>query len=265
VAAPDKRRRSIGKYEEEWSRVRGLAADLIAGGERDLSRVVRRVEAEWREMDAEPAPGVSLGEPVTLPRAALVGGRRDLILSVLRAACTPGTGLVVELGSGSGINLVNLHLWGGPRVPYYALEPTEAGRDCARLLAGLDRHLRLEARPFDFEAPRYDLPAGHEHVLAFTCHSIEQVTELPPEAITGLFGLGASVTGVHFEPIGWHLREGSDHDAAREWGMKKRYNRNLWPLLMKLADEGEISIETAVPDIIGDKRRNASTLVVWRR
>jgi hypothetical protein len=27
---------------------------------------------------------------------------------------------------------------------------------------------------------------------------------------------------------------------------------------------GEIRIDTVVPDIIGDNRRNASTLVVWR-
>ena len=264
MATPEKRRRSIGKYEGEWGRVREIAESVIASGERDLSRVLRLVEAKWRGMSAEPAEGLAFGEPIVIPDAALFGGRRDLILSVLRNACRPETGLVAELGSGSGINLLNLHLWGGPRVPYFALEPTEQGRACVTLLAGLDRDLELTAQPFDYESPRYDLPRA-EHALVFTSHSIEQVTDLPREAITSLFGLGRSVTGVHFEPIGWHLREASSDDAARQWGEKKRYNRNLWALLTGLAAEGEIEIETAVPDILGDKRRNASTLVVWQR
>jgi hypothetical protein len=264
VPTPEKRRRSIGKYEGEWGRVREIAERVIASGEHDLSRALRLVEAEWRGMTAEPAEGLAFGEPVVLPDAALFGGRRDLIVSVLRSACRPDTGVVVELGAGSGINLLNLHLWGGPRVPYLMLEPTEQGRACALLLAGLDPGLQLTARPFDYESPRYELPpAGH--ALVFSSHSVEQVTDLPREAITGLFDSGAALTGVHFEPIGWQLRDAPPDDPARRWAEKKAYNRNLWALLRELAAEGELELETAVPDLIGDNRRNASTLVVWRR
>jgi hypothetical protein len=258
-------RRAIGKYEGEWGRLREIAEQVIASGERDLSRVVRLLEAEWRGMTAEPAEGLAFGEPIVVPDATLFGGRRDLILSVLRNACRPDTGAVVELGSGSGINLLNLHLWGGPRVPYYAFEPTEQGRALSARLAALDRTLVLKTGDFDFLTPRYDLPPGVEHAVVLTSHSIEQVTDLPREAITGMFRLAREVTGVHFEPIGWHLREPSPDDPARAWAEKKRYNRNLWPLLNELAAAGEIEIETAVPDILGDKRRNASTLVVWQR
>ena len=264
MASAEKGRRSIGKYERTWGGLREIAERVIDSGERDLSRAVRLVEAEWRGMTAEPADGLAFGESVVLPDAALFGGRRDLILSVLRAACRPETGIVVELGSGSGINLLNLHLWGGPRVPYYALEPTEQGRACATLLAGLDDGLRLIAHPFDYESPRYDLPRVG-HALVFTSHSIEQVTELPREVVTALFDLGESVTGVHFEPIGWQLREASADDPARAWAEKKRYNRNLWALLSALEAEDELRIVTVVPDIIGDNRRNASTLVVWHK
>ena len=43
------------------------------------------------------------------------------------------------------------------------------------------------------------------------------------------------------------------------------YNSNLWPLLRELEAEGELRIETVVPDLIGIKPHNASTLVVWHR
>jgi hypothetical protein len=238
----------VEEYDIIWSGIRDRAAALIAEGETDLSRVVRRLEREWRDMSLEPKGGTAFGKVVVLPRAALLGARR-----------------VVELGSGWGQNLLNLHLWGGPKVPYFALEPSASGRECVELLAGLAPGLELTAVPFDFQRPSYELPRENEHVLVFTAHSIEQVTELEPEALTGLFALGRSLTVVHFEPIGWQIGETEVTAGSREHAFDKAYNRNLWPLLNQLAGAGEITIETALPDLIGHKKRNASTLVVWKR
>jgi hypothetical protein len=227
--------------------------------------VLRSIEAKWRRMETEPVEAIVLGEVVTLPRALLVAGRRELIVRVLARACGSDTGMVVELGSGWGQNLIDLYLGGGPRVPYYALEPTAEGRACTEFLAALAPELELSAFGFDFERPEYDLPRGNEHVLVFTCHSIEQITELPSAAITGLFGLGKRVTGVHFEPITWQLGDGSGTGAAREHARRKRYNKNLWPLLRELADAREIEIDSVVPDIVGLKPHNPATLVIWCR
>jgi len=255
----------VEEYDAIWSGIRDRAAAVVAEGERDLSRVVRRLEREWRDMSMEPKGGTAFGKVVVLPRAALIGGRRDVFMHVLLTACTPATSMVVELGSGWGHNLLNLHLWGGPKVPYFALEPSVPGRECVELLAALEPRLELTVLPFDLGRPRYELPTGSEHVLVFTAHSIEQVSELPHETLIGLFALGRSITVVHFEPIGWQLGENEVTAASREHALEKGYNRNLWPVLTELADVGEISIETAIPDLIGHKKRNASSLVVWRR
>jgi hypothetical protein len=256
----------LEQYGRKWRRLHDLAAVAVEAGEHDLSRVLRLVEAEWRSMNVKPVEALVLQKIVTLPRAVLVGGRRDLITRVLAGACTPRTSMVVELGSGWGQNLLDLYLAGGPRTArYYALEPTEEGRECVEFLANLAPDLELTALPFDFEEPRYELPTDNEHVLVFTCHSIEQITELPLEAITGLFGLGASLTVVHFEPIGWQIGGGTVAAATEEHSQRRRYNQNLWPLLGGLADAGEIQIKTVAPDIIGLKITIASSLVVWRR
>jgi hypothetical protein len=259
----DDRRRTIDRYEGKWESVREFAAGIVESGERDLSRAVRRVEAEERDLSLEPQAGIALGERVTLPRAAMTGARRDLIQRILLDACRPDTEMVVELGSGGGMNLLNLHLWGGPRVPYQALEPTASGRACAETLAALDPELDLTTAPFDFERPRYDgLPRKEAHVLVFTVHAIEQVTDLPHEAITGLFGLAASVTGVHFEPVGWQV-VGEPDPAARDYAVRQRYNRNLWALLRDLDTAGELRVERVAPDLFGDKYKNPGTLIVW--
>jgi hypothetical protein len=259
----DDRRRTIDRYEGKWESVREFAAGVVESGERDLSRAVRLVEAQERELSLEPQAGMALGERVTLPRAAMTGARRDLIQRILLDACTAETAIVIELGSGGGLNLLNLHLWGGPRVPYHALEPTASGRACTEILAALDPALELTTAPFDFEQPGYDvLPRADAHVLVFTVHSIEQVTELPREAIAGLLELGPFVTGVHFEPVGWQVVDEPD-PTSRDYALRQRYNRNLWPLLRELEAGGELTIETVVPDLFGDKYKNPGTLIVW--
>jgi hypothetical protein len=260
---PDDRRRTIDRYEGKWGSVADFAAAVVESGERDLSRAVRLVEAEERELSLEPQSGMALGSPVTLPRAAMTGARRDLIQRILLEACTPETEMVVELGSGGGLNLLNLHLWGGPRVPYRALEPTDSGRRCTEILAALDPGLDLMTAPFDFEQPRYD-PLGRvdRHVLVFTVHSIEQVTELPREALTGLLDRCPSMTCVHFEPVGWQIVDQPDR-ASHEYAVRQRYNRNLWPLLQELEAGSALKVETVVPDLFGDKYKNPGTLIVW--
>ena len=253
----------VEEYDAIWSGIRDRAAAVVAEGERDLSRVVRRLEREWRDMSMEPKGGTAFGKVVVLPRAALIGGRRDVFMHVLLTACTPATSMVVELGSGWGHNLLNLHLWGGPRVPYYALEPAESGRACTDVLAALEPDLDLTTAPYDYERPDYGvLPAGNAHVLVFSVHSIEQVTDLPRETVTGLLGLGTRVTGVHFEPVGWQIVDEPDQ-ASHEYALRQRYNRNLWPLLQELERAGDLTVETVTPDLFGDKYKNPGTLIVW--
>ncbi|HEY7690884.1 MAG TPA: hypothetical protein VH816_00945 [Gaiellaceae bacterium] len=250
------------KYEGVWGALRDVAA-RVAADEPDLSRAVRLVEAEQRNLSLEPLGGIALGTPVTLPRAALFGGRRDLIQRALLEACVPETSMVVELGSGPGLNLLDLYLWGGPRVPYYALEPTESGRACTTVLAELDPDLDLRTAAYDYRRPDYEaLPTGNPHVLVYTVQSIEQMTTLSREVVTGLFALGDRVTGVHFEPVGWQILEEpgtSQHGYATRQG----FNRNLWPLLQELEREGELTIDSVAPNVFGHKVKNACTLIVW--
>ena len=177
-------------YGQKWAGLRDQAAALVGAGEHDLSRVLRLVEADWRSADASPMKAPVFGTVVTLPRAALVAGRRDLIARAIAAQARPETAFVAELGAGWGQNLLDLWLVGGPRVPYFALEPTPEGRACAEYLASLDSDLDLTAGDVDLEHPVYDLPTGVEHAVAFTVHSVEQISELPREAITRLFDLG---------------------------------------------------------------------------
>lgn len=119
-------------------------------------------------------------------------------------ACLADTGLVVELGSGCGLNVLDIYVWGGPaRARYCGLELSQSGRECAQNLAALEAGLDFQSIPFNYYAPNYTiLPEETGHVLVFSSHSIEQIRILPERTITGLLDRYPSVTGVHFEPIG---------------------------------------------------------------
>lgn len=252
-------------YERVWAEVAD-AAERHAAREGSLARALRLTEAEWIGASLEAADGTAYGKRVVLPKAALHGARRALHSHVLSTAL-PEADLVVELGSGWGNNLLDLHLAGGPRARFFALEPTRFGRAAVERLAALDPSLDLTTLYFDYERPDYRaLPSGRR-LLVFTSHSIEQISQLPEAVITGLFSLAEEIVGVHFEPVGWQIRPdtGIEAGARRDYSLANGYNENLWPLLNELAVAGELTIETVVPDIVHHKVWNASSLIVWRR
>ena len=134
---------------------------------------------------------------------------------------------------------------GGPRrATYFALEPSQSGRTCFSLLASLEPALTALSAAYDYSQPCYDdVPRGHAHALVFTSHSIEQVPELKREILTELFSLASELTVVHFEPVGWQIRAERGLEAARvgatkEYSEAKKYNRNLWELLVDLENSG---------------------------
>lgn len=256
----------MAEYQRVWGDVLALLKQQTAAGERSLARVLRSTEATWRRMDASPADGIAYGRPVRMPRSSLYAAKQALLVRAVAAECRADTGLVVELGSGWGQNLADLYLAGGPgNAAYRGLELTPTGRACTGLLAGLDSDIDLVALPFDYRVPDYDaLPRGNRHVVVFSYHSIEQIPQLREDVITGLLDLGATVSGVHFEPVGWqidgHLPE---LGATEEYARRQDYNLNFLALLGNLRDRGVIEISAIVPDIIHFKPFNASTLVVW--
>lgn len=260
-------------HDQLWGAVRMAIATAIERGETELSRVVRVVEAVWREMDDSPSNGTAFGGPVTLPRAALIGGRQALRMRSLAAACLKDTDLVLELGCGWGLNLADFYLGGGPRdASYFGLDLSSEGVECLRLLATLrGGPAHFYGGKFNMMEPEYSmLPHCSGHLLVFSFHAIEQVQNLREEVITGLFEISERVTGVHHEPVGWQIRESlgiqqASSGATRENSARSAYNENLWRILSDLESRGEIRITKRIPDIFGHKNKNASSLIVWER
>ncbi len=257
--------------EEKWPSVLAKIDALLASGETSLARALTIAVNDLGNRDPDRFIRIMIrGEPITLPMSFAYGGNQSYISSHLRNLTDRNIGAVVELGSGFGRNLFWLWLQGGPRdVPYVAYEYTAAGRACAERLSTLEPALNLVSAPFDFNAPEFAaLGDVHGDVLVFTCHSFEQVPEASREVYDALLDLAKPVRCVHFEPIGWQIREESEvvslHGSSKEHATKHDYNRNLWSLLKQLETEGAIVTEVVEPEFMCINPKNGTSLVQWR-
>jgi len=251
--------------DEKWPAIEGAIAEVCAaeGSAPDPARVVAQVaRAEMGVLPAESDMIVN-GHPERLSLSLATGAYQSLVVETVLSHCTPETDLVVELGSGWGRNLMCLWLAGGPAgARYVAAEFTETGRRASAQLAALTPAMSFAALPFDYRAPDLTALAPGRTAVVFTAHSIEQVSELPDVLIEAIAGTAASITCVHFEPVGWQIDD-SLAGSSREYARHHDYNLNLVELLGRHADARTISVDGIQAEHIGLNPDNATSVVTW--
>ena len=272
ITREEEARRPNHRYEEIWFRYLSKIATIAESGETSLSRVIdwltfgesRKAFPAGLEMNYWLGKLVPM-EPVELTARAMIAR-----IAPLSAATRSDTDAVVELGSGTDSNLISFWVTSGPRnAEYHAYEMAEAGRLSTEALAKFDTSLSIHTHAFDYYHPDYSsLTGGSRHLLLFTCGSIEQIAELPREAIAGLLDKAEAVSGVHLEPVGWQMTAEADLDEIdrkhRQRCAKYRYNRNLWGLLNDLQNEGLIRIDRTIRNLTG-RPNHPATLICWTK
>jgi hypothetical protein len=134
---------------------------------------------------------------------------------------------VIELGSGFGRNLLNLHaaLPAELQPDFHACELTAVGRSVTERLHGLTDGMRLQVHPLDYYQPDLSFLKGEERVLFFTYHSIEQIPELGRQVFDEAVLRSGSCTGLHFEPVGWQADASLRSARASRSGLRGRVGR----------------------------------------
>jgi hypothetical protein len=251
---------------EKWPAVEQIIARTVAGGERNLARVVAKTAREERRLLADalsPRLTCMSGTRIELPAAVAMAAHEALVVESVIAACAPDTELVVELGAGWACNLANVWLRGGPPAArYVAGEVTQAGRRAAERIAALHPEFDLQAVPFDLLEPDIDLGRPAAQAVVFTCHGIAAVPMVPEAAIDSIIAVAREVKCIHVEPIGWQIREDLDAESA-QYALHHDYNRNLWSVLRAAEAEGKLALERVELDVVGANPLHSSSLVVW--
>lgn len=174
---------------------------------------------------------------------------------------------IVELGSGYGRNLFNIHLHGGPRnVPYYAGEYTENGVALCDKLAALDDTLDIRSVHFDHTAPDFSFLGGEKRLLMFTCHSIEAVSTIPDDYFQRLAAAAEHVTCVHFEPFGFQVTNDCEATARqRDEFVAKGWNTNFYAVFKQAIAEGHVTFTYLRQNAFLNIEYNQTSVVQWKK
>jgi len=263
-------------YAQTWEKRFGLIQQITEGNgiaENDLPRVlasVARGNEKTRGDGFAPTTYVAFDTPVELPLRPAQRLHRGAVTEMVHDSCTETTDLIVELGSGWGEHLFNIWLEGGPRnAEYVACEIEEWGRKCSMLLQELEPRIALSTAFFDYRQPDFStLPKHRREAVVYSVQSVEQVDFLGDDLVTKMLGIADNVSGLHFEPVGWQMIPDADkkpHTLAHEERCRtKKYNENLWPLLQRHADKGDIEITQSIPNFFGHIY-NPVSLIAWRK
>ncbi len=300
-------------YEAHWSRLRDEMAGAFAAGlpldallaRHDALNEVRyqgfiapQIARYLGRLDRRGFADVAAPDRLIVAEGRYHARQRADQFAVLSGAVSalidPGVDCIVEFGAGLGVNLARLALVLGPQglnPTYVACEPAAGGRDFATRLFARGEH-RFEAHRFDYLAPEFGFLRPFRRILAFTCHSIEQVSVLGPAFHDGLLRLPLAA-GLHLEPVGWqrftniaaavaeaHRSAAGldwyrrDHEYVLDdahlvensaaWAAASLYNTDLLGQIGRLVDEGRVALAALAYEIVGENPFNPSTLIAWR-
>jgi hypothetical protein len=276
------------QYEAYWSEVRGCVERVLSQNPQTLAHALRMIQGDMtsarppkaRRLRFRPLAAVMTGKPLPPLAAADLYPlmARWMTADIVARFCDERTGRIVELGSGWGANLFQLRSGGGPRdAEYAAFEYTEAGRQVTQMLAALDPAMKLSVHRFDYFHPDFSPLSLPLPTVAFSNHSIEQITKLGGGFFESLLAVPGLQRVVHIEPVGWQLRGSAEDLLSRilpptlSWRLDFRrrarrhgYNTDLIPLLRTLERNNRIVIELVLPDHIGANPLNPGTVIVWR-
>lgn len=175
---------------------------------------------------------------------------------------------VVELGCGYGRNLFKIfYNGGGVNLRYFGGEFTSSGVEMARKLASIEPNMRAEFFHFNHLKPKFDknLDFG-KRVLVFTCHTIEQVKEIPDNWFKVVASIAPFVRCIHAEPFGFQICNlGEASKNHKDYFIQNGWNLNFASTLKKANQNGDIIIEDAMLEYsCGTDPFNPTSIAVWR-
>lgn len=177
-----------------------------------------------------------------------------------------GFDTIVELGCGYGRNLFILdQILNQPDVKYYGAEYTDSGRGVSEMLVSkMMPHMNFQSEFIDHKNPDFSFLDGSKKALIFSCHSIEQVAEIPDDYCERLANAVPEATVVHLEPFGFQTRpEDKETEEHYQFAIDKEYNLNLFDVLKKSAENNKINLISYDTDILYTQIENPTSIAVW--
>ena len=135
---------------------------------------------------------------------------------------------IVELGCGYGRNLIEIFYRGGPTdARYFGGEFTQSGVEIASKLAAATPKMNAKFFHFNHLEPSLEGLDLGKKAFVFTCHSIEQVKETPPQWFDVVANAADFVRCAHLDPFEFQIKGANDAVSARQREFFKTQGRNV--------------------------------------
>jgi hypothetical protein len=279
-------------YEKAWEGRLQFIENLIDSGETNPIRILGILKKFQRKNDFfidndSGSPGfikTDFGGEALLPsglpvqRIAAVNGQQIIIPSYTESNLNQFIvdivdergpfDAIVELGCGWGERLLEIYYGGlSSDVALYGGELTQSGIALSRRLAALDPTIKAEFFQFDHLNPDISFirDKGLGRVLVFTCHSLEQVNEIPLLFFKEVSSCARNVTCLHLEPFGFQLRCNTKATIKhREFFEKHGWNTNLAAQAERAEQVGFLQREwVSLDNFISTDGVNMTSLMLW--
>lgn len=172
---------------------------------------------------------------------------------------------IIELGCGYGRNLFEIFYRGGPiDTPYFGGEFTKSGVDLANKLAKATPNMNAKFFHFNHLEPRLDIDFG-ERAFIFTCHSIEQVSQISDNWFEVVANSAKQVRCVHLEPFGFQMHlTGPLSQKHMEFIVQQGWNVNFTDMLKQASKNKIIEVDGAVLEIgFSQDPFNPGSIAIW--
>lgn len=183
------------------------------------------------------------------------------IFPLLKQYVTPDTTLV-ELGCGWARNLffaLNAKLGARGIGGEFTPEGVRLGNAVAGRFG-----FPVDVFPFDFYNADLGFIDECDDVVIFTHNSIEQISELPEQAVYRILDVRPRAV-LHFEPVYEYRNEPTlFHCMSKRYTEINDYNRNLLTILRKLENRGILEIVHEEIHSLGINAFNPGSSIVWR-
>ena len=304
------------RYDRSWEATLSKINTMVSNGLsiNEMMATMRNCENEWDGLipkfissQLERLGGCDFGEfgKYGKPYQIVVNNGRyhvisvpqsyDVLYDLIERCLDSEVDAVVEFGSGWGRNLAALRLRQPTRseLTYIACEPSSHGRQATELLFSGDRDIKIKALPFDYTSASLEFLSDYKKIVAFTSHSVEQVTILGDQFYRSLLDTSI-IACIHMEPIGWQRYTNlvSEADAlnmdrtellsflmnynfvindaqlvtnSAAWAIGAKYNIDLLNVVSEASRKGLLNIYALGYDLIGRNPFNPSSILAWRR
>lgn len=276
-------------YEKAWAMRAEFMNECLKDGMSGYRAIKELEKRERREQISGAADGNIRWEKIEIPdnntlspdirvpilRVSSMGGKEltvpfhstynfsDLLIDVLEE--TGPYDSIIELGCGYGRNLFEIFHRGGPlNLPYYGGEFTASGVELAKKLAKATPGMNAKFFHFNHLEPKIDIDLG-ERAFVFTCHSIEQVSQIPDNWFSVVADAAKHVRCVHLEPFGFQINiSGPASEKHREFMIEQGWNVNFADMLKQASREKIIEVDTAMLEVgLSIDPYNPGSLAIW--